>query len=70
MGMRWWQQGSSCEFFTTEEPNSLQELIASLLEATSSSESSTKSRLSAIQLRLSEGNSDEIESVADEEFDL
>ncbi len=70
MGMRWWQQGSSCEFFTTEEPNSLQELIASLLEATSGSESSTKSRLSAIQLRLSEGNSDEIESVADEEFDL
>jgi hypothetical protein len=67
---RWILHEDSLECSTNCEQEEFEKLTNLILGATSGTNESTKLRLSAIQSRLSEGTSDEIEKIADEEFDL
>lgn len=69
--MRWWYNGENglC-YFENEWPNSLTKVLESLEAQTNGTKSSMKLRLSAIQETLSEGGSEALEEIADQEFDL
>ena len=68
--MIWSLLDGTYESCTTEEASSLRSRIISKLEATIGTKESTKLRLCAIQSKLSEGRSDVIEEIADNEFDI
>lgn len=70
LGTKWLWQENTLKCSTDEDPTLFDTAIASLLEPTNGTKESTKLRLCAIQSKLSEGNSDVIEEVADNEFDL
>jgi hypothetical protein len=70
LGTSWIMLGDTLKCSTNEDPDEYDSLMNSLLDPTNGTKSSTKSRLCAIQSRLCEGNSDEIENIADNEFDL
>ena len=70
MGMIWHLSDGSLTISIGEDAEKLREAVLSNLDQTNGSTASTKLRLSAIQSKLSEGNSDVIEEIADNEFDL
>ena len=70
LGTIWVWQDNTLRCSTNEEESSFNKLTDSLLEATNGTKESTKLRLCAIQSKLCEGNSDVIEEIADNEFDL
>jgi hypothetical protein len=70
LGTIWVWQDNTLKCSINEEASSFKKLTDSLLEATIGTKESMKLRLCAIQSKLSEGNSDVIEEIADNEFDL
>ena len=70
LGERWWLYEDSLEYFNEELPSSLKILLEKSSSQKNGGDVSTKLRLSKIQSKLSEGHSDVIEIIADEEFDL
>lgn len=70
LGIRWWLYEDSLTCFEEELPDSLKEVIRQCSSAKNGGDSSTKSRLLEIQSKLCEGNSDAINEVADNEFDI
>lgn len=70
LGMRWWVYEDSCSYFEEDWPISLKEVMERNSLVNNGGKESTKSRLLDIQSKLSEGNSDAINEVADNEFDI
>lgn len=71
LNRRWWldiADGLQC--FAEDLPPSLEKLMQSLSERKNGMQSSTRSRLLAIQSTLCSGSSATIEQVADEDFDI
>lgn len=70
LGPKWWMCDGCLEDFNEEKPQSLQRHLTRLSSRHNGGNTSVKLRLSEIQEILSQGNSDAIEKVADNEFDL
>lgn len=68
--MRYWLIDGQLETFAEDWPDSLTNYVNALGERMNTSKSSTKLRLQQIRSKLLEGNSEVIEEIADEEFDL
>lgn len=70
LGMRWWLYENCLLYFEEDWPESLRTLIEQNSSRKNGTQESTKSRLLEIQSKLSEGNSQAINEVADNEFDI
>lgn len=70
LGTKWILQDNTLHSSIDTETDVFKKLHDSLLEPTNGSKNATKLRLCAIQSILSEGRSDAIEEIADNEFDL
>nr|UOF78331.1 rep protein [Cressdnaviricota sp.]UOF82186.1 rep protein [Cressdnaviricota sp.] len=70
LGTRWWLSEVGVLTFQENFPTSLKEQLAKNSSASNGGTQSMKQRLSQIQERLSSGTSEELELIADNEFDL
>jgi len=68
--MRFWLIEGLLQEFEISYPDSLENYLSSIGGQTNGCTSGMKSRLQAIRLKLSQGNSTAIEEIADEEFDI
>lgn len=68
--MRFWLIEGLLQEFEISYPDSLENYLNSIGEQMNGCTSGMKSRLQAIRLKLSQGNSTAIEEIADEEFDI
>lgn len=70
LNQRWWYWNNQLTSFSDVCPNSLEILLKKDSSLNNGGESNLKLRLSAIQSTLSLGNADDLEKIADTEFDL